>query len=77
VITGINGLGRRIKLFQREEAMTRGFELIEWTFDPLEIKNAYLNIEKLEPSSVGTNHQPVRHYDLSPAGRTTDRSADR
>src|SRR6267143_844923 len=41
------GLGRRIKMFQREEGMTRGFELIEWTFDPLEIKNAYLNIEKL------------------------------
>jgi predicted GNAT superfamily acetyltransferase len=41
------GLGRRIKLLQREEAMARGFELMEWTFDPLEIKNAYLNIEKL------------------------------
>ena len=41
------GLGRRIKLFQREDALARGFELIEWTFDPLEIKNAYLNIERL------------------------------
>src|SRR5215469_2029072 len=41
------GLGRRLKLYQREEALARGFELIEWTFDPLEIKNAYLNIEKL------------------------------
>ncbi len=41
------GLGRRLKLFQREDAMARGIELIEWTFDPLEIKNAYLNIEKL------------------------------
>ena len=41
------GLGRRIKLFQREDALTRGFELIEWTFDPLEIKNAYLNVERL------------------------------
>ena len=34
-------------LFQRDDALARGFELIEWTFDPLEIKNAYLNIEKL------------------------------
>ena len=34
-------------MFQREDALARGFELIEWTFDPLEIKNAYLNIEKL------------------------------
>lgn len=41
------GLGRRLKLFQRQEALERGIELIEWTFDPLEIKNAYLNIEKL------------------------------
>jgi len=41
------GLGRKLKLFQREDALTRGFELMEWTFDPLEIKNAYLNIEKL------------------------------
>lgn len=42
-----SGLGRKIKFFQREEALARGFELMEWTFDPLEIKNAYLNIEKL------------------------------
>lgn len=41
------GLGRRMKLAQRDDALARGFELMEWTFDPLEIKNAYLNIEKL------------------------------
>lgn len=41
------GLGRRMKLYQREDALARGFELMEWTFDPLEIKNAYLNIERL------------------------------
>jgi predicted GNAT superfamily acetyltransferase len=41
------GLGRRIKLFQRDDALARGFELIEWTFDPLEIKNAYFNLERL------------------------------
>jgi predicted GNAT superfamily acetyltransferase len=42
-----SGLGRRLKLMQREDALARGIALIEWTFDPLEIKNAYLNIEKL------------------------------
>src|SRR5437879_3488841 len=42
-----SGLGRRLKLLQREDALARGIELIEWTFDPLEIKNSYLNIEKL------------------------------
>jgi len=41
------GLGRRLKLMQREDALARGIELIEWTFDPLEIKNAFLNIERL------------------------------
>ena len=41
------GLGRRMKLAQRDDALARGYELIEWTFDPLEIKNAYLNIERL------------------------------
>jgi len=42
-----SGLGRRLKLLQREDALERGIDLVEWTFDPLEIKNAYLNIEKL------------------------------
>ena len=41
------GLGRQMKLMQREDALARGIELVEWTFDPLEIKNAYLNVEKL------------------------------
>jgi predicted GNAT superfamily acetyltransferase len=41
------GLGRRIKLFQRDDALARGIELIEWTFDPLEIKNSWLNLVRL------------------------------
>ncbi len=41
------GLGRSLKLKQREYAMGRGIDLIEWTFDPLEIKNAFFNIERL------------------------------
>jgi predicted GNAT superfamily acetyltransferase len=40
-------VGRRLKLQQREEALSRGIELIEWTFDPLELKNAYFNVERL------------------------------
>jgi predicted GNAT superfamily acetyltransferase len=58
-----SGLGRRIKLFQREEALRRGFELIEWTFDPLEIKNAYLNIERLGAIA--------RRYTINQYGITT------
>jgi predicted GNAT superfamily acetyltransferase len=41
------GLGREMKLFQRELAICEGYDLIEWTFDPLEIKNAFFNMKKL------------------------------
>src|SRR5882672_1003654 len=57
------GLGRQIKLFQREDALARGFELMEWTFDPLEIKNAYLNIERLGAIA--------RRYNVNQYGITT------
>src|SRR6266852_6140272 len=68
------GLGRRIKLLQREDAIARGFELIEWTFDPLEIKNAYLNIEKL---GIITRRYKVNQYGITSSplqgGLRTDR----
>jgi predicted GNAT superfamily acetyltransferase len=41
------GIGKQLKLAQREEALQRGISLIEWTFDPLEIRNARFNIEIL------------------------------
>jgi predicted GNAT superfamily acetyltransferase len=41
------GVGRRLKLEQRLWALNRDIELIEWTFDPLQIKNAFFNIERL------------------------------
>jgi predicted GNAT superfamily acetyltransferase len=41
------GIGRRLKLRQRDDAIARGIDLIEWTFDPLEMKNAYFNMERL------------------------------
>jgi predicted GNAT superfamily acetyltransferase len=41
------GIGRRLKLLQRDEALARGIHLMEWTFDPLELKNAFFNIERL------------------------------
>jgi predicted GNAT superfamily acetyltransferase len=42
-----HGIGRLLKLKQREEAQKAGVDLIEWTFDPLEIRNAYFNVERL------------------------------
>ena len=41
------GLGAQLKLEQRRDALARGIRHMEWTFDPLEIKNAFLNIRKL------------------------------
>jgi predicted GNAT superfamily acetyltransferase len=41
------GLGVRLKREQRLEAISRGIFHMEWTFDPLEIKNAFLNIHRL------------------------------
>jgi predicted GNAT superfamily acetyltransferase len=41
------GVGRQLKLFQREDALRRNIRLIEWTFDPLETKNAHFNLNRL------------------------------
>jgi predicted GNAT superfamily acetyltransferase len=40
-------VGRSLKLFQREEALSRDIRLIEWTFDPLETRNAHFNLNRL------------------------------
>ena len=42
-----SGLGRRLKLAQRERALAAGFDLMEWTFDPLQALNAHLNFARL------------------------------
>jgi len=57
------GVGRRLKLEQRADALARGLELVEWTFDPLELKNAYFNIERLGAI--------VRRYIVNKYGRTS------
>ena len=41
------GLGRALKLAQRDRALAAGFELMEWTFDPLQALNAHLNFHTL------------------------------
>jgi predicted GNAT superfamily acetyltransferase len=41
------GIGFRMKLKQREYVQKQGLDLVVWTFDPLQSRNAYLNIEKL------------------------------
>jgi predicted GNAT superfamily acetyltransferase len=68
------GIGRRLKLAQRDDAIVRGFDLMEWTFDPLEIKNAHLNIARLgaivrryQPDFYGPSTSPLQ------GGLPTDR----
>jgi predicted GNAT superfamily acetyltransferase len=41
------GLGYWLKLEQRARALAQGYELIEWTFDPMQAMNAHLNFAKL------------------------------
>ncbi len=69
-----SGAGRMLKLAQRDDALARGFRLIEWTFDPFNSKNAYFNLERLGavvtefiPNAYGTTTSPLH------AGLPTDR----
>jgi predicted GNAT superfamily acetyltransferase len=68
------GVGRSLKLAQRDDAIARGFHLMEWTFDPLEIRNAHLNIARLgvivrryQPDFYGPSSSPLQ------GGLPTDR----
>lgn len=68
------GIGRRLKLVQRDEALSRGITLIEWTFDPLELKNAFFNVERLG-AIVRRYHENQYGVTASPlhGGLPTDR----
>jgi predicted GNAT superfamily acetyltransferase len=68
------GIGRQLKLFQRQDALSRGIDRVEWTFDPLELKNAYFNLVRLGavvrrflPNRYGITTSPVH------SGLPTDR----
>ena len=41
------GIGRKLKLAQREDALARNIAVIQWTFDPLQSRNAYFNLVRL------------------------------
>jgi predicted GNAT superfamily acetyltransferase len=45
------GIGHRLKLAQREHVIRLGVRLVTWTFDPLESRNANLNIARLRAIS--------------------------
>ncbi|HEV7669354.1 MAG TPA: hypothetical protein VGS22_12585 [Thermoanaerobaculia bacterium] len=41
------GLGVRLKRHQRKILLQEGVEVVRWTFDPLEARNAHLNLDRL------------------------------
>jgi len=60
------GVGRRLKLYQREDAIARGIALVVWTFDPLVPRNAYFNFMRLGaiarrylPNAYGITTSPL------------------
>jgi predicted GNAT superfamily acetyltransferase len=68
------GVGRMLKWFQREEALSRGIRLVQWTFDPLELRNAHFNLNRLgaicrqyKPNLYGITSSPLHR------GLATDR----
>jgi predicted GNAT superfamily acetyltransferase len=40
-------IGHQLKLAQRQHALAQGIDLVTWTFDPLQSRNAYFNLHKL------------------------------
>lgn len=46
------GLGRRLKLYQRQLLRPLGVAVMEWTYDPLEARNAHLNLNVLGATVV-------------------------
>ncbi len=68
------GIGFQLKLEQRKWALKQGYELINWTFDPLQSKNAYLNLHKL---GATCNTYYIRYWgemiDALNVGMETDR----
>ncbi len=40
-------IGYQLKMAQYKMSQEKGYEVVEWTYDPLESRNAYLNLRKL------------------------------
>ncbi len=46
------GLGRKLKLYQREAVLAQGFRAMYWTYDPMQARNAHLNVNRLGAAVV-------------------------
>ncbi len=70
-----HGLGIQLKAYQRELLLKNGIEVAYWSYDPLEARNAHININRLGalpyeyvPDMYGAGTLSTLH-----AGLTTDR----
>jgi predicted GNAT superfamily acetyltransferase len=54
-----SGLGEAIKRRQAEWCLDNGYRSMRWTFDPLQLTNAHLNLNKL--GALGVDYH-VNHY---------------
>lgn len=69
-----SGLGGKIKIKQAEVAAEKGYNMMVWTFDPLESVNAYLNLHKL--GGVAATYKENHYGELEDGlnnGLATDR----
>ena len=67
------GLGFRLKLAQRDRALAQGYDLIEWTFDPMQAMNAHFNFAKLGGVVEEYAAELLRRIDERAASRHADR----
>ena len=67
------GLGARLKWWQRAWCLAHGIHTVRWTYDPLRIQNAKLNIHKL--GAVAGEYLPDYYGELTGinAGTPSDR----
>ena len=64
------GIGAKLKWAQRERALNENIKLIKWTFQPIQARNAYFNLEKLgaivrryKPNFYGTDYSTADESD--------------
>lgn len=69
------GLGRRLKLYQRELLLPLGVRTMYWTYDPLVARNAHLNIVRLgaRPVEYVTDMYGPRTHSALHSALGTDR----
>lgn len=65
------GIGRRLKAFQRRQLLDSGIDVVFWTFDPLVAQNAHFNLNRLGarvvdyvPDMYGTDTGSALHSGL-------------